>query len=210
MHHYWYTWLYSKTLQQAFSWYKLSESCRRDSCIPVLVLCQGYYSLINTDNMSADAYLLGAVGILTQAKGWGKALEEGLLFTLFICSVLFWRSQKTLAMSRAQEAISNGLKMQWAKKWISLSRPGTGTRGWCFLLVSYPLWLYWIWESRRRCDWTQEPFLRAPRVAPHFVKQQQQAGSLEKLLPKIVLAPKVPCHYFYYHRKDSPGTASRS
>lgn len=30
--------------------------------------------------MSADAYLLGAVGILTQEEGWGKALEEGLLF----------------------------------------------------------------------------------------------------------------------------------
>lgn len=66
--------------------------------------------------MSADAYLLGAVGILTQAKGWGKALEEGLLFTLFICLVLFWRSQKTLAMSRAQEAISNGAENAMSQK----------------------------------------------------------------------------------------------
>lgn len=36
--------------------------------------------------MSADAYLLGAVGILTQGEGWGKALEERLFYLLHLFS----------------------------------------------------------------------------------------------------------------------------
>lgn len=36
--------------------------------------------------MSAHAYLLGAVGILTQGEGWGKALKEGLFYLVHLFS----------------------------------------------------------------------------------------------------------------------------
>lgn len=36
--------------------------------------------------MSADAYLLGAVGILTQGEGWEKALKEGLFYLVHLFS----------------------------------------------------------------------------------------------------------------------------
>lgn len=39
MHHYWYMWHWRKTLQQAFGWYKLSESCRRDSFASLSLAC---------------------------------------------------------------------------------------------------------------------------------------------------------------------------